>query len=73
MALGEAIAVLEVIKAFELASGQTIPFEIKPRRTGDIATCYADVAYSKKALNWQAKFDLQTMMADPLALAKTKP
>ena len=70
---GRGYSVLEVIKAFELASGQTIPFEIKPRRTGDIATCYADVAYSKKALNWQAKFDLQTMMADHWRWQKQNP
>ena len=61
---GQGYSVFEVIRAFEQASGQHIPFTVQPRRPGDIATCYADVGYSKKALSWQAKFDLKTMMAD---------
>ncbi len=61
---GKPYSVLEIVKAFELASGQRIPYEIQARRTGDIATCYADVSYSRRALKWQARLDLAAMLQD---------
>lgn len=61
---GKPYSVLEMIKAFELASGKTIPYEIQARRAGDIAACYADVRYSKQALGWQARLGLEEMMLD---------
>ena len=61
---GKGNSVLEVIKAFAAISKQHIPYKIAPRRAGDIATCYADVGYSAKALNWSAKADLSQMIKD---------
>jgi UDP-glucose 4-epimerase len=61
---GRGYSVLEVVKAFEHASGKPIPFEIVGRRPGDIATCYADTAYSKSLLGWQASLGLDDMVRD---------
>ncbi|MCL4143176.1 UNVERIFIED_CONTAM: hypothetical protein GTU68_063722 [Idotea baltica] len=59
---GDGYSVLEMIKAFELASGQAIPYDIVERRAGDIAECYADPALSLIELGWQAEFGLEEMM-----------
>jgi UDP-glucose 4-epimerase len=53
-----------MVQAFERASGQTIKYQIKPRRAGDIATCYADTSKSAKQLGWRSEFDLDRMMKD---------
>lgn len=57
-------SVLEVIKAFEEASGQEIKYEIKPRRLGDIAKCYADATKAKEELHWNATKNLSDMCKD---------
>lgn len=61
---GEGYSVLEIIKAFEQASGVTIPFEVKPRRAGDVASSYADPSHSENALAWKAQYGLDQMMED---------
>jgi UDP-glucose 4-epimerase len=61
---GQGHSVLEVIEAFEQASGRKVPYVFKPRRTGDVATCYADVTKAEAVLCWKAERDLQTMCAD---------
>ncbi|ULJ62054.1 UDP-glucose 4-epimerase GalE [Wielerella bovis] len=61
---GVGYSVLDIVKAFEAASGQTVPYAIKPRRAGDIATCYADPSKAKTELGWTAQRDLHTMMVD---------
>ncbi|WP_119328059.1 UDP-glucose 4-epimerase GalE [Cysteiniphilum halobium] len=61
---GNGYSVLEVIDAFEKATGEKVPFEIKPRRAGDIDECWADCSKAKKELNWQATRDIQQMMID---------
>lgn len=61
---GNGYSVLEMVKAFEAASGREVPYRVVERRPGDIATCYADPAYAKEALGWQAERDLGTMMRD---------
>lgn len=61
---GKGHSVLEVIKAFEKASGKTIPFKIASRREGDIAQCYADPSYAKEVLGWQAEKDIDEMCED---------
>jgi len=61
---GRGYSVLEVVKAFEAASGRAIPYEIMPRRSGDIAACYADPAYAEKVLGWQATRGLAEMCRD---------
>ncbi|MGS0742496.1 UDP-glucose 4-epimerase GalE [Glaciimonas sp. GG7] len=57
-------SVLEVIAAYEKASAQPIPFEIVPRRPGDIASCYADPSLAAELLDWRAEKDLAAMCAD---------
>lgn len=61
---GNGYSVLQVVKAFEKACGKTIPYAIKPRRPGDIATCYADAAKAKAELGWEAQFGIERMCAD---------
>lgn len=61
---GNGYSVLQVVKAFEKACGKTIPYAIKPRRPGDIGTCYADASKAKAELGWEAQFDIERMCAD---------
>ena len=61
---GNGSSVLEVISAFAKISGRDVPYSIAPRRAGDIATCYADVEFSAKALNWTAKAGITAMIKD---------
>lgn len=58
---GRGYSVLEMVKAFESASGRAVPFHIAPRRAGDIASCYASTTLAAKELGWTAKRDLQAM------------
>ena len=61
---GKGSSVLDIIRAFEAASGQKIPYAIKPRRAGDIAECYADPARAAAELDWHAARSLNDMMRD---------
>lgn len=61
---GQGYSVLEVIRAFESASGKKIPYEIVQRREGDVAECYSDPSYALKKLDWVAKKDLSEMCED---------
>ena len=61
---GKSYSVLEVINAFEKASGKTIPYKIIGRREGDIDEICADPTYASTFLNWEAKFDLDRMCSD---------
>lgn len=61
---GQGYSVLQMIQAFSKACGKDIPYVIKPRRAGDIATCYADCALAKKELGWEAKRGLDEMCED---------
>ena len=61
---GLGYSVLEMVRAFEKASGQTIPYKIMARRDGDVAECYADVSKAKELLNWEAKLDIDDMCRD---------
>jgi len=61
---GKGYSVLEMIRAFEQASGCTIPFEIKPRRAGDLAAFWADPALAEKELNWSVSRGIDEMMVD---------
>lgn len=58
---GQGYSVLDVIKAFSKASHKEIPYTLAPRRTGDIASCYADPTKAKKLLGWEAQYDLAKM------------
>lgn len=61
---GKGYSVLEIIRAYERASGKKIPYVIAPRREGDIAECYADPSYASRELGWSAKFGIERMCAD---------
>lgn len=61
---GKGVSVLEIIQAFSDASGKSIPYEIKPRRPGDIASCYADPAKAASELGWTAEFDIARACED---------
>ena len=60
---GKGYSVLDVIKAFSKACGHDIPYEIKPRRAGDIAECYSKCDLAKEELGWSAQYDLDDMCA----------
>ena len=60
---GRGYSVLEMIKAFEKACGKTLPYKIGPRRSGDIASCYAAPDKAKNELGWEAKFGIEEMCA----------
>ncbi|MEG2350676.1 MAG: UDP-glucose 4-epimerase GalE [Hungatella sp.] len=61
---GQGYSVLEMIGAFSKACGKEIPYVIKPRRAGDIATCYADPGLAKRELGWEAERGLEQMCED---------
>ena len=61
---GKGYSVLDVVKAFEKASGIKINYRIAPRRAGDVACCYADATQAKEVLGWQAQYDIDDMCAD---------
>ena len=61
---GQGYSVLDVVKAYSKACGKEIPYEIKPRRAGDIATCYSDPSKAKKELGWEAKYGIEEMCRD---------
>jgi UDP-glucose 4-epimerase len=61
---GNGYSVLEMVRAFEAASGRPVPYDIVGRRPGDIAVCYADPAYAYESLGWRAERGLAEMMED---------
>jgi UDP-glucose 4-epimerase len=61
---GRGVSVLELVRAFEAASGRPVPFEIVARRPGDVAEVYADPALARAALGWQAGLDVDAMCRD---------
>ena len=61
---GKSYSVIEVIRAFERASGKKIPYKITGRREGDIDEICADPTYASHFINWEAKYDLDKMCAD---------
>lgn len=61
---GQGYSVLEVVRAFEHASGRPVPYVVVPRRPGDVASCYAQTDKAQAVLNWRAQFDIHRMCAD---------
>ncbi|WP_290752841.1 UDP-glucose 4-epimerase GalE [Exiguobacterium sp. UBA3968] len=70
---GNGYSVLEMIKAFEKAASTSIPFEIVDRRSGDIATCFADPTKAKNELNWSAEKTLHDMCRDSWNWQRNNP
>lgn len=61
---GAGYSVLDVVKAFEQASGRPVPYELAPRRPGDVAACYADPAFAAELLGWRAERGIDAMCVD---------
>lgn len=61
---GKGYSVLDVIKNMSIAVGKELPYVIAERRSGDIATCYADASKAKEELGWEAKYDISRMCED---------
>ncbi len=61
---GQGYSVLQMIQAFSKVCGKEVPYTIKPRRAGDIATCYADPSLAKKELGWEVQYGLEEMCED---------
>lgn len=70
---GRGYSVLEVVRAFEVASGRSVPYRIVARRSGDIAQCYADPATANRLLGWAAQRDLAQMCADAWKWQSSNP
>lgn len=61
---GHGYSVLDIVKNFEAATGVKIPYVIKPRRAGDIASCYSDAGKAERELGWKAEFGIKEMCED---------
>lgn len=61
---GQGYSVLEMIQAFEQASGRKVAYQIAPRRPGDVAECWADASRAARELGWQAQYGIEDIMAD---------
>lgn len=70
---GHGYSVLDVVHAFEEANGLKVPYSIKPRRAGDIATCYSDPAKAKAELGWEAQYGIFEMCRDSWNWQKNNP
>lgn len=70
---GRGHSVLEVVRAFERASGRPVPFRMAPRRPGDVAQCWADAALARRLLGWQATHTLDEMCADAWRWQRRNP
>ena len=70
---GQGYSVLQVVEAFEKASGKKVPYELKPRRPGDIAECYADPALAASELGWKAEFGIERMVEDTWRWQSSNP
>lgn len=70
---GNGYSVLEMINAFERASGKKVPYQIVQRRAGDIATCFAEPSYAKKVLDWEALRGIDEMCEDSWRWQRNNP
>jgi UDP-glucose 4-epimerase len=70
---GVGYSVLDMVRAFERASGQAVPYQVAPRRPGDVAACYADPAQALALLGWQAPRGLDIMCEDTWRWQRSNP
>lgn len=70
---GQGTSVLQLVAAFERNAGVKVPYQIDPRRPGDIATCYADATKARDLLHWQAEKSLDEMCLDGWNFQKNNP
>ncbi|BFM12963.1 UDP-glucose 4-epimerase GalE [Simiduia litorea] len=70
---GQGYSVLDVVNAYRKISGEAIKVAIKPRRTGDLATCFAETSQAKACIGWQAEFGLERMIKDSWRWTQQNP
>ena len=70
---GQGYSVLDLVRAYEAASGRRVPYEIVARRPGDVAACWADPAAARETLGWQARLDLARMCEDSWRWQQNNP
>jgi UDP-glucose 4-epimerase len=70
---GTGYSVLDIVRAFEQASGQSVPYRIAPRRSGDVASCYADPQRAFELLGWRAERGIDAMCADTWRWQRSNP
>jgi UDP-glucose 4-epimerase len=70
---GQGSSVLEVVRAFEAASGRQVPYRVLPRRPGDVAACYADCSLAQRLLGWRARHGLGDMCAHAWGWQRDNP
>jgi UDP-glucose 4-epimerase len=70
---GVGYSVLDMVRAFEQASGRPVPYKVAPRRSGDIAACYADPALARDLLGWHATRTLADMCVDTWRWQSSNP
>ena len=70
---GHGYSVLDMVKAFVRVNGVDVPYSIKPRRAGDIATCYCNPSKAKVELGWEAKYGLEEMVRDSWNWQRNNP
>lgn len=70
---GQGYSVLEMVKAFEQVTGQKVPYEVTPRRPGDIACCYANPTFAQAELDWKAEKGLTEMVTDAWRWQSSNP
>ncbi|MFN3885309.1 MAG: UDP-glucose 4-epimerase, partial [Rhodocyclaceae bacterium] len=70
---GRGHSVLEMVHAFERASGRKIPYRIAPRRPGDVASCYADPSLAERLFGWRAERGIEAMCADAWRWQRLNP
>ena len=70
---GQGYSVLEMVRTFEMVSGRPIPYQIAPRRPGDVAVCYADPSLAEQELGWRARHGLEDMCRDSWRWQQNNP
>ena len=70
---GQGYSVLDLVKAFEQATGVKVPYVIKPRRSGDVAECWSDPSKAAKELGWKAQYGIVDMCEDAWRWQKNNP
>ena len=70
---GRGYSVLDVVRAFERASGKTVPLVLTQRRPGDVPACYAEPQRARELLGWEARHDLDRMCADSWRWQQANP
>ncbi len=73
MGTGHGYSVLDMVNAFIKVNGVDVPYSIKPRRAGDVATCYCNPAKAKEELGWEAKYGIEEMVRDSWNWQKNNP